>query len=161
MTATMEEVEVQTGTSQITSFCVWGMPICPASHDDEAIGETNESCLPRVPSIVRASENQGECDMYSGKGYVSPLQLLLLTQTEPSFTALVMSPVSSRSLKDKKPNVQEVEEVYQLLGLREIGCPGEDPSIETADGFQIPAETLWELDKFSARSTITIVQSPV
>lgn len=52
MTATTEEIEAETRASQTTSFCVGGMPICPASHDYEVIGETNESCLPRVPSIV-------------------------------------------------------------------------------------------------------------
>ena len=52
MTATTEEVETERKASRTTSFCVWDMPICPASHDYGAIGETNESCLPRVPSIV-------------------------------------------------------------------------------------------------------------
>ena len=95
--------------------------------------------------------------MCSEKGYVSPLQLLLLTRTDLSLTALVLSPVSSRSLKEKGFSVQEVNEVYQRLGLFEIGPSGEDPCIETADGFQIPAEAFWELDKSSARRTVTIV----
>ena len=157
MTATTEEVEAQARASQTTGFCVWDMLICPASQDYEAIGETSESCLPRVPSVVRASEKQGECDMCSEKGYVSPLQLLLLAQTDLSINALVLSLVSSRSLKEKEASFQEVDEVYQRLGLFEIGGRGEDPLIETGDGFQIPAEALWELDKSSARRTITIV----
>ena len=94
-----------------------------------------------------------------GKGYVDPLQLLLRTRTDMCLTALVLLPVSSQSGKGKGRSVQEVDEVYQRLGLFEIGRPGEDPRIEIADGFQIPAEVLWGLDRPSARKTILIVQS--
>ena len=156
MTATTEEIEAAK-TSRTTSCCVWDMPIHRASPDYEAIGEPNGSRLPRVPSIVRASEEQGKCNIFSGKGYVSPLQLLLLTRTDMCLTAPVLSPGSSQSLKDKGRSVQEVGEVYQRLELFEIGRPGEDPLIGTADGFQIPAEALWELDRPSARKTITII----
>ena len=48
----------------------------------------------------------------------------------------------------------------QRLGLLEIVRPGEEPWIETADGFRVPAETFWELDRQSARRTITILEIP-
>ena len=159
MTAT-EEIEAERKAARTTSCCVWDLPIWPASHDYAAIGETRRSRLPRVPSIVRESEKQGRCNIYSEKAYVSPLQLLLLTRTDMCLTALVLSPVSSRSLKVKGCNVQEVDEVYQRLGLFRIGRPGEEPWIETADGFQVPAEAFWELDIQSARRTITILEIP-
>jgi hypothetical protein len=157
MTATTEEIEAKEKASRTTSVFVSDMPICPASHDHEAIGETNESCLRRVPSIVRASERQGKCNICTEKGYVSPVQLLLLTRTDVSLTALVLAPVSSQSLKGKERRVHEVDEVYQRLGLLEIDCIRQAPWMETADGLKVPAEAFWEIDNPSARRTITIV----
>ena len=140
MTATTKEVEAERRVSRNTSCCVWDIPICPALYDYEAIKETNGSRLTIISCIVRALEKQVKCNICSGKAHVSPLQLLLLTRTKMYLTALVLSPVSSQSGKEKGRSVQEVDEVYQRLGLFEIGRPGEDPWIETADGFQIPAE---------------------
>ena len=93
------------------------MPICTASHDHEAIGEINESCLYRVPSIIRFSERQEKCSICTERGYVSPVQLLLLTQTNVFLTALVLAPALSQLPKGKERRVQEVDEMYQTLGL--------------------------------------------
>jgi hypothetical protein len=93
------------------------MPICTASHGHEAIGEINELCLCRVPSIIRFSERQEKCSICTERGCVSPVQRLLLTQTNVFLTTLVLAPVLSQSPKGKERRVQEVNEMYQTLGL--------------------------------------------
>lgn len=157
MTTTTEEIEARKKTSQTTSVFVLDMPICPAPHDHEAIRETNDSRLRRAPSIVRASERQAICNICTENGYVSPVQLLLLTRTDVGLTALVLAPVSSQLSKGKERRVREVDETFQRLGLLEIDCIRQAPWMETADGLKVPAEAFWEIDNPSARITITIV----
>ena len=157
ITAATEEIEAKAKASRTTGVFVSDMPICPASHDHEVIGEINKSYLCRVPSFVRASERQGTCNICSEKGYVSPVQLLLLTRTDVSLTVLVLVPVSSQPLGGKERRVQEANEIYQRLGLLEIDCIKQAPWIETADDFKMPAEDFWEIDDPSARRIITIV----
>jgi hypothetical protein len=127
MTATKEEIEARKRGSRTTSIFLSDMPICSASHDHEAIGKTNESYLCRVPSIVRASERQGKCNICTEKGYFSPVQLLLLTRTDARLTALVLALVSSQSSKGKQRRVEEVDAVYQGLGLLEVNCTRQAP----------------------------------
>jgi hypothetical protein len=45
------------------------------------------------------------------------VQLLLLTQTNVFLTALVLAPALSQLPKGKERRVQEVDEMYQTLGL--------------------------------------------
>lgn len=94
------------------------------------------------------------------KGYVSPVQLFLLTRTDVCLTGLVLAPLSSQSSRGKKRRDQEVDELYQRLGLLEIDCTCQDPCMETADGLKLSAEAFWKTDSPSSRRATAIVRSP-
>ena len=157
LTASIEEVEEAGRPSQTTSYFVLDMLIGPSSHDHEATDRTNSSGPYRVSSSVRASEVQQRCKICAERGYVSPVELLLLTRAKASLTALVLAPVLSNTLRSGAEHVQDRPKVYQRLGLLEVNCIRQDPVLETADGGWFPAEEFWETDDPSAQKTVTII----
>lgn len=77
-------------------------------------------------------------------------------RTDVSLTVLVLAPISLQSSKGKERRLQEVDEVYQRLGLLEIDCIRQAPCMETADGLKVPIEAFCETNP-SAQRIITIV----
>jgi hypothetical protein len=152
ITSVTDEIKVPSA-----SYFVLDMPISPAAHTHQITGPTNNLALCRVPSIVRASKGEEKCNNCMEKGYVSPVQLLLLTLTDVSLTALVLAPALSQLPKEKEYQAPMDSNVYHRLGLLEMDCIRKQPFMETSDNLKLPAGIFWELRDPSARRTITIV----
>ena len=155
--ATTEEIEARRKGSRSTGYIVLDMPICAIPHHHQIVRGANKPCLQKASSIARASGRQEQCKKCIENGFVSYVELLLLTRTDVSTTALVLAPVPPQSSKGRDGGLQKPEEVYHRLGLLELDCIRTTPWMETADGYKIPAETFWQTYDPSARRTITIV----
>lgn len=150
MSANTETILEKEKASKTTSFFVLDMPISPVSHSYQTLEDARESKLCRASSIVRASATDQPCSRCMERGYVSSVELLLLTRTDVSLTVLVLAPAISQWHSGD-------DTVYQRLGLLEIDCIRTNPWLQTADGFKVPAEEFWETDYPSSRRTITII----
>lgn len=151
ITSVTDEIKVPS-----TSYFVLDMPISPAAHTHQFTGPTNNLALCRVPSIVRAFKGGEKCNNCMERGYVSPVQLLLLTLTDVSLTALVLAPASQLP-KGKECHAPMDSNMYHRLGLLEMDCIRKEPFMETSDNLKLPAGIFWELHDPSSRRTITIV----
>jgi hypothetical protein len=151
-TSVTEEIKVPK-----TSYFVLDMPIMPSAHTHTSINPRTNVALCRVPSIVRASESEGECSNCAERGYVSSVQLLLLTLTDVSLTALVLSPSPIQPVQQKSCQDPRENNIYHRLGLLEMDCIRKQPFIETSDKLKQPAVIFWDLHDQSAQRTITIV----
>ena len=156
MTTATKEIKARNNVSRISSFFVSDMPICPASRDHEAIGEKHESRLYRVFHCTNLRKT-GKCNVCIEKGG-QPCTTPAPNAIRYFFDcALALAPVSPQSLKGRERPVQEVDAVYQRLGLLEMDCIRQAPWMETADGLKLPAEAVWQIDNPHSRRTITIV----
>ena len=139
------------------SYFVLDMPISPAAHTHSSTELANNLALCRVPSIVRASKEEEKCNNCMERGYVNPVQLLLLTMTDVSLTALVLAPALPQLPEVKECQAPMDSNVYHRLGLLEMDCIREQPFMETSDNLKTPAGIFWELRDPSAQRIITIV----
>jgi hypothetical protein len=128
------------------------MSICPALRINAA---TSAKCL-RVPFVQRAPAGHAESSRSADSCYVSPMRLLLLTQTDVALTALVLSPVPP-SPPSKGKDHQDTT-MYRRLGLLEIGSSRTAPWIDTMDRPAVPADAFFKLNDYSSRRNITIVR---
>ena len=153
---TRERVQLIEKTDRTRGVFVSDMPFSPAPHSHEGDEDIRGLRLLKVPTAVRASHKQQLCHVCRDEGYVCAVQLLLLTKTDVSLTALILAPVSA-SVIERDPSLLQSEEAYLRLGLLEMDCIRKAPQMETTDGHRIPAQDFWKIGEPSARRNVTII----
>jgi hypothetical protein len=156
--ATIEQVkaaESPPNGERVGSFVVLDMYIGPTSHKHNDLEASQEEAC-HVPSIGRVPKLEKICDVCLEKGYVAPIQLMLLTKSQMIWTALVLAPVPAEELKTGDLRHHNGA-VYRRLGLLEIDCLKGRPIMRTAEGDIVPAEYFWDLDNAYAAEEVTLI----
>jgi hypothetical protein len=142
---------------RIRNHVVLDMGIGPTSHDEHTGTEMASERACQVPSIQRTPTSQEICSLCANKGYVGPIQLILVARTDIVYTALVVAPVPSNELIGDEFLGDLENPVYRRLGLLEIDGIKGIPVMHSADGNISTLEDFWDLGNSSAAKVVVLV----